>query len=147
MPQHEIRGDREGEMAYNAFHREASAARFIDRESAHNLPMINIDHVFWIEYNEQTKAPVALVESARDVGQKEKAVTILKALAVRANLPCYTVLYQIADDTDIDELTELPRITGFRVRREWPDQQSRDFITATPEQYFAGLWQLRKRSP
>jgi hypothetical protein len=47
------------------------------------------------EYCRHCKQPLALLETARDVGQSFKPTTILNQLAIKANLPAYVILYSL----------------------------------------------------
>jgi len=55
--------------------------------------MIDIDIV---EYCKDCRQPLALIETAIDVGQLFKPTTVTKNLAVLAGIPAYLILYKIA---------------------------------------------------
>ena len=50
--------------------------------------MIDLDASLYIEYDDGTKEPLALIETAQDIGQTYKNTTVTKKLAERAKLPC-----------------------------------------------------------
>lgn len=56
--------------------------------------MIDLDGALYAEYDDRDREPLALIETARDVGQKTKACTVTARLAQRSGLPAYVVLYQ-----------------------------------------------------
>lgn len=51
--------------AYGAWHRAPSINRFVDRQSAESLTMVDLDSVLFTEYDHARKIPLALVEVAR----------------------------------------------------------------------------------
>jgi len=73
-------------------HRRHSTRRFVGIERAQLLSMIDLDAALYVEYDDSSKEPLALIETARDVGQGYKAATVTRNLAKRAGLPCYCVL-------------------------------------------------------
>ncbi len=107
------------DRTYSAWHRRMSTRRFVGLESAQLLALIDIDAALYVEYDDGTREPLALIETARDVGQAYKPATVTTNLAKRAGLPAYCVLYQCS---------ELPNpadpnwsdINSFRVRRLRP---------------------------
>lgn len=46
--------------------------------------MVDADCVLFLEYHEQVKEPLALIEAAMDVGQDRKPATAIARLAKRA---------------------------------------------------------------
>jgi len=82
------------DLAYSGWH------RLLEDD----LTYIDIDGC---EYCRRCREPLALIETARDVGQDYKATTVLRRLAVRAGLPAYLVLYRL-DGTGVE---------GFRVQQ------------------------------
>lgn len=105
MSQTERRGDRD--LTYSQWHRTASMRRFLPFRDAHALAYVDVD---CCEYCARCRAPLALIETARDVGQDHKTATVLMRLAELAHIPGYVVLYRVVE-TDIDQ---------FRVRQVWP---------------------------
>ena len=59
MAQEEKYGNRD--LTYSAWHRRRSTGRFVGIEHAQLLAMIDMDHTLWIEYDDGSKEPVALV--------------------------------------------------------------------------------------
>lgn len=57
------------DLTYSAWHRRLSTRRFVGIERAQALAMIDLDAALYIEYDQGSKHPVALIETARDVGQ------------------------------------------------------------------------------
>lgn len=106
-------------------------------------PMIDLDG---IEYCAEKGCgmPLVLIETARDVGQRIKATTVLKKLAEASRVTAICVLYTVADG--IDEQTGCgctPKavrdycdhgITRFRVRQIWPSPKPL-WTVMTPEQF------------
>lgn len=70
MSQEERYGARD--MSYSAWHRRNSTRRFIGIEYAQLLAMIDVDVSLYVEYDDKTKMPLALIEIAIDVGQESK---------------------------------------------------------------------------
>jgi len=144
MSQIEIYGKRD--LTYSAWHRRESTRRFIGIEQAQLLAMIDLDSCLYVEYDDSTKEPIALIETARDVNQEIKAATVTKKLAMRCVpvLPAYTVLYMLdsvqknpADPNYFD-------IKSFRWRCIHPKET--DWITYNPQQYAEMLLRLRRKS-
>ena len=142
MAQKEIYGNRDGERAYSAFHRTASARRFIPYEDAYRLATINLDRAFWIECHDGTFVPIALVETAVDVGQDRKPTTATENLARLAGIFGFLVLYTVGERIDV--VTGEPEILQFRVKMLWPHKG--EFKVCAPKEYFEGLLRLRSWS-
>jgi hypothetical protein len=142
MSQEERFGARDG--CYSAWHRRASTRRFIGIEKAQALHMIDVDVALWVEYDDRTKEPLALVETARDNGQDVKPATVLKRLAKRCGsppLPAYIVLYRLSGTLN-PAAPEYQDIDQFRVRRIWPEPET-TWTTYTPEKWALRLLELR----
>lgn len=77
------------DRAYSAWHRRNSTRWFVGIDRAQLLAMVDLDCSLFIEYDDGTKEPLALIETARDVGQPYKPATVTLALARKAKLPCY----------------------------------------------------------
>jgi hypothetical protein len=107
------------DLTYSAWHRRLSTRRFVGIEKAQSLAMIDLDCALYIEYDDGSKKPVALIETAIDVGQKYKAATVVMNLAKMSGLPCYCVLYTCANDPNPANPL-MPDISQFRVKRLWP---------------------------
>ena len=81
------------DLTYSAWHRRLSTRRFVGIERAQSLAMIDLDAALHVEYDDGTKALVALIETALDIGQRFKSATVTMRLAMLSVLPCYCVLY------------------------------------------------------
>jgi len=90
------------DLTYSNWHR-----HFIDDDHA---DYVDIDSC---EYCHYCKAPLALIEVSRDVGQSHKTATVLRMLGRKANLPAWVVLYT-------PDVSAGYGISGFRVRAVWP---------------------------
>lgn len=137
----------ERDRIYSAWHRRLSTGRFVGLENAQLLAMIDIDAVPWLEIDDKTKEPLALFETARDVGQAWKASTATARLADKAQIPCYVVLYTPSEDPNPAD-KQWPDIRSFRVRRILPRPET-EWITYTPREWAQNLlrlrdWQARK---
>lgn len=141
-PQEERYGTRN--RAYSAWHRRMSTGRFIGIERAQLLAMIDLDASVYVEYDDGTKEPLALIETAIDCGQTYKAATVTLNLAKRADLPCYIVLYTLSNTPNPAD-SEWPDISSFRVRRLHPKSET-GFRTYTPQGWADCLLRLRSWS-
>jgi len=128
-------------LAYSAWHRHKSTGRYVGIEKAQTLAMIDVDHVIYVEYDNDTKEPVALIEEARDIGQSYKCATVTQSLARKANLPALLVLWT-AGESPNPAAPHLPDIEQFRVKRLWPAPESQ-WRTLTPQEYADMLLRLR----
>lgn len=109
-------------------------------------PMIDLDGVEYCMRRGCFK-PLALIETARDVGQPQKATTVLRRLAEQSGVLALCVLYTIMPGTDEDTGCPCKRgatlggcehgISSFRVRRVFPEPPvgKRGFHAMTPEQF------------
>lgn len=138
--QEELTGQRS--LVYSAWHRRYSTARFVGIEAAQRLAMVDIDCYLWIEYDDRSREPLALIETARDVGQDVKVATITRNLARRAGIAAYVALYRHADTAN-PAATTLPDIDAFRVKRLWPDPEW-TWRTHTPRQWAERLLAMRE---
>jgi hypothetical protein len=141
MPQEEIHNSRD--RTYSAWHRRQSTRRFIGIESAQVLAMIDLDASLYVEYDDGTKEPLALIETAMDVGQAYKCCTVTRNLARRCNpiVPAYVLLYRKSDNPNPAD----PRyadIASFRFKCVWP--QETEWKIVTPVQWAKNLVDLRK---
>lgn len=119
MTRHERYGTRD--LAYSAWH------RTLDDD----LTYIDVDAC---EYCSRCREPLALIETARDVGQAFKATSVLRALAMRSGVPALLVLYSVDPHGSV---------TQFRVRSVAPRQGALKVLT--PDQFADGLRRLRRR--
>lgn len=144
MAQEEIFGTRD--RSYSAWHRRASTRRFVGIECAQTLAMIDLDASLYVEYDDGSKEPLALIETALDRGQAIKPATVTKKLARRAFpiLPAYILLYELADVNNPAD-TEWRDIKSFRVRRVWPEPET-PWERISPDEWAQRLVRLRKWS-
>jgi len=140
VSQEERYGSRD--MAYSAWHRRLSTRRYVGIEKAQLLAMIDLDARLWVEYDDDTKEPLALIEIAQDVGQRHKSATVTQKLAERAELPAFLALYRLADiPNPADE--DWPDIDRFRVKRLWP-RTEQEWRICTPNQWAHTLLSMRE---
>lgn len=132
------------DRSYSAWHRRLSTRRFIGIEDAQLLTMIDLDASLYVEYDDGDKEPLALIETARDVGQSCKPATVTLRLARRADLPCYVVLYTLAEAKNPADPT-WHDIAAFRVKRLNPPQMNGNWHVVTPESWCLHLRDLRRR--
>ena len=107
--------------------------------------MIDVDAALWIEYHNGSKEPVVLIETARDVGQNIKPVTVLKALARRLHpiVPAYLLLY--TPSARLNPAADgVPDIEWFRYKRIWPDPEI-GWLFAKPQDWAYHLLCLRQQ--
>ena len=64
------------DSAYSIWHRRGSIRRFVGIEAAQSLSMIDIDATLYVEYDDLSREPLALIDTARDVGQARKPATV-----------------------------------------------------------------------
>jgi len=113
------------DRAYSAWHRRESTRRFVGIERAQSLAMIDLDGSLYVEYDNGTKEPIALVETAIDVGQEVKPATVTQRLAKRCvpEMRAYVLLYKLSTEANPAD----PRwmdIESFRVKRIWPEPET-----------------------
>jgi hypothetical protein len=140
MAQEEVYNERD--RSYSAWHRRLSTRRFIGIEKAQTLAMIDLDASLYVEYDDGTKEPLALIETARDVGQEYKNATVTKKLAERANIPCLVVLYRLSETLNPADTTHRD-INQFRIKRLYPKPENAWRII-TPQDYATMLVRLRE---
>jgi hypothetical protein len=129
------------DLCYSAWHRAGSIRRFVGWEQAQLVSMVDADCVLFLEYEPSNKEPLALVETAIDVGQEHKPATAIMRLAKRARIPAYVVLYKRSAKPNPAD----PRwqdVTGFRIKRLWPRTESR-WRTIEPDEWAKALLQIR----
>ena len=130
------------DRSYSAWHRRNSTRRFVGIDRAQLLAMVDLDCSLYVEYDDSTKEPLALIETARDVGQAIKPATVTLALAKKAKLPCYVVLYSCGETLNPAD-PQWRDIAAFRVRRLWPKPENA-WRELTPEQWAHGLLRIRQ---
>lgn len=107
------------DRTYSAWHRRFSTGRFIGIERAQNLAMIDLDASLYVEYDDHTKEPLALIETAVDVGQTYKTATVTMKLAKKAGIPAFVLLYRIS--TSLNPADPLFHdVDSFRVKMLFP---------------------------
>jgi hypothetical protein len=139
MMQEEIYGTRD--RTYSAWHRRLSTRRFVGIDRAQLLAMIDLDASLYVEYDDGTKEPIALIETARDVGQRFKSATVTTKLAKLSGLPCYCVLYSCSDAPNPAD-PAWPDISEFRVKRLWPKPEH-TWRTVKPGEWAGALLKIR----
>jgi len=140
--QEEKHGTRD--RSYSAWHRRLSTRRYIGIEKAQLLAMIDLDASLYVEYDDGTKEPIALIETAQDVGQKYKCATVTTRLAERANLPCFVVLYRLAQYKNPYDKS-WKDIEAFRVKRLWP-RPEKGWRHMKPKEWAETLLKMREWS-
>lgn len=144
MAQEELFNTRD--RSYSAWHRRNSTRRFVGIELAQTLAMIDMDAALYVEYDDGTKEPLVLIETAIDRGQPWKPATVTKALARRCvpTVPAYVLLYKLSPTRNPADPNWFD-IEAFRVRRIWPEPEQ-PFQRLTPDQWAQKLVELRKWS-
>lgn len=99
---------------------------------------IDIDMV---EYCARCREPLAFIETAKDVGQDIKPVTVLRRIAERADIPAFVLLMTFSEEAHLrgDDANAILR---FRARRFWPPPET-DWRTWTPQECAAFIVGLR----
>ncbi|PLZ02556.1 hypothetical protein CY652_10620 [Burkholderia sp. WAC0059] len=128
------------DRAYGAWHRAQSIGRYLCRDQAESLTMVDLDAVLFTEYDHHEKLPLALIEVARDIGQ-EKPAGVMQHLARLAGVPAYVALYTAAPAANPAN-PNWPDIERFRVRRMWPRPEA-GWRVLTPGQWARALVQIR----
>lgn len=129
------------DRSYSAWHRRMSTGRYVGIERAQTLAMVDLDASLYVEYDDGTKEPLALIETAIDVGQEYKTATVTQNLAKRADLPCLVLLYSLSDNQNPAD-TRYRDISGFRVKRLYPNPE-KAWRTMTPPEYARMLVNMR----
>lgn len=134
------------DRSYSIWHRRLSTRRFVGIERAQTLAMIDLDAALYVEYDDGTKEPLALIETARDIGQSFKSATITKALARRMvpTVPALILLYLLSDEPN-PSFPSVQDIKAFRYMRVWPEPVT-VWKTVTPQQWADKLVKLREWS-
>tara|TARA_R100001443_G_scaffold14554_1_gene24450 strand:- start:3178 stop:3594 length:417 start_codon:yes stop_codon:yes gene_type:complete len=95
------------------------------------IAMIDVDSV---EVCKHCYKPLAFIELAKDTGQKFKATTLIKKLALKFEVPGYLVFYK-TDDQD--------EIINFRIKRV-ARNEGMMHENVKPEKWLGYLQQLQK---
>lgn len=108
--------------------------------------MIDVDVALWVEYDDGTKEPLALIETAVDRGQDMKPATVIRNLARRCNpvLHAYVLLYRLAAEANPADARHRD-IDRFRVRRIWPPPETAWHVL-TPRKWAEWPVELRARA-
>lgn len=141
-----MREERDGfrDQSYSAWHRTRSIARYVGIERAQTLSMVDQDATLFCELDSRTREPLALIEVAMDVGQREKSASSMGRLAARATLPAYVVLYSKASSLNPADRNAFD-IDGFRVMRVWPAPEA-TWRSLTPAEWASALVSIRSWS-
>ena len=140
MSQKEKTGFRDA--SYSAWHRIDSIRRFVGIEDAQLLAMIDVDAALFIEYHDQSREPLVLIETARDVGQEYKTATVMRNLARRAEITAFVVLYTVGDLPN-PAYPEHKDIAYFRVQRIWPEPATA-WCLLSPQRWSETLLRIRR---
>ena len=127
---------------YSAWHRRNSTRRFVGFEDAQLLSMIDLDAALYVEYDDGSKEPLALIETAQDVGQNQKTATVTLNLARRAGIPCFVVLYRLSEDANPAD-HKWQDIEAFRVKRLHPNEE-KGWRVLTPFEWAQTLLKMRR---
>lgn len=130
------------DRSYSAWHRRFSTGRYVGIEKAQLLAMIDLDASLYVEYDNGTKEPVALIETAMDIGQDYKNATVTRKLAERATLPCYVVLYTLSDKPNPAN-RRYQDIAYFRIKRLHPSPEDKWRILS-PQEWADALLLIRE---
>ena len=105
--------------------------------------MIDLDAVPYVEYDDRSREPLALIETAMDQGQGFKVATVTRRLAMRVSplVPAYVVLYTPALWRNPAD-PAWPDIASFRVRRIWPEPVT-PWEVISPQEWATRLYHLR----
>lgn len=131
-------------LEYSAFHRTNSICRYLPFKVAIKLSQIDLDCIVYVEYEDDGKhiLLLALIETARDVGQQRKCTEVTLALGRKAKLEVYTVLYRLAQTANPAD-ARYRDIDEFRMRRVWPSPEQ-SWRMLKPEEYARWLVALHK---
>lgn len=146
MPHEEKLGFRDS--LYSKWHRYDSVKRFLGKEQALALSLIDIDVAIenggvetgmglWGEFCSLRRVVLTLIETARYQGEKYKSAWAVQDIARRADIPALCVLYEAnTNNTDI---------VRFYVNRLHPNPEApRTFAERSPEDYAKELWRWRE---
>lgn len=130
------------DLTYSIWHRPRSIGRFVGQSTAVTLGMIDLDGIIYLEYDNGTKEPIALIEYARDK-KENKPASVMKRLAMRCvpKLPAFVVLYTPSTERNPAD-PNYQDISMFRVRRVCPEPETR-FEYFSPKMWAEKLVSLR----
>lgn len=129
------------DRSYSAWHRRFSTRRFVGIERAQLLAMVDMDACLYVEYEDGTKIPIALIETAKDVGQNYKTATVTKNLAKAANIPAFVLLYKLSNQRNPYDKNWFD-IESFRVKCLWP-RMDNGWKKVTPEDWAKMVLKMR----
>jgi hypothetical protein len=90
-----------------------------------------VEHCLFCEYCTYDTEILALCETAVDVGQTTKPTYVLQALARRADVPAWLILYRPNPNYREDQhWPYLDRIVGARIAQVWPVQELLHVVSA-----------------
>lgn len=84
------------DLTYSRWHRSKSLSRYVGRQAAYECSTIDID---WCEYCRRCLKPLALIEMKQ--GPRPKDAKVMTALAEKANVPAYSMSYEVDDHGEI----------------------------------------------
>lgn len=128
--------------AYSAWHRVGSLKRFIPEETARELAMIDVDVPLYVEYRDGSYDPICLIETAVFKGHYTKFAKVTANLARKANIPAYTVLYEL-DVMDNPAEPKWQDIIRFHVKRLHPRPET-NYKILDSDEYIQLLCDIRK---
>jgi hypothetical protein len=137
--QKEMYGTRD--LSFSAWHRRDSIKRFIDYKDAEKLSMIDLDSACFIEWEDNFKEPIAIIEAAIDHGQYKHA-RIIQRLAEKADIYGLLLLYKLSNERNPVDKTVFD-IMRFKVKVLYP-KESDGFAIFTPKQWAESLVEMRK---
>lgn len=122
------------DQAYSLWHRPSSIRRYVPIHLAELLKVVDVDATYWVEYLDRS-IPVALVETAIDIGQSFKVAAVTRSLASGhvPTLPAYVALYRHAVTAN-PAYPGVPDISRFRVKQIWPKEES-EFRIVSPQEW------------
>lgn len=140
--------------AYSAWHRPLSVSRFIDADAAEAMRLIDMDALLgedmglhesdgttWVEFRRTSSWPLALIETAVDVGQSNKVAYVTQNMARISDLPGAVTLYKLSESLNPTD-RRARDIDAFRVRRLWPHPEL-TFRNLSPQEYAEWLLRIR----
>ena len=79
--------------------------------------MIDLDVVIYIEYEDSSKEPIAILETAVDVGQAYKSATVTAYMSklTKSKIPAYVLLYELSDDDNPVDALVVKTLSRFRL--------------------------------
>ena len=140
MAHEEMFGTRD--RTYSAWHRRNSLKRFVGIEKAQNAHMIDLDGSVWVEFDNETKCPLMLIETAMDRGQSIKPYTVTKKLAEMAGLPACVLLYTRGTEFNPADTTQFD-IEHFRYKKIYPNPETPDWQSLSPQDWAQRLIEIR----